>query len=108
MERFHKDFRKNLLTENSVCDCSEHIFVSDDKSSGLIPRELSGNKKPQILQHLFQSVCIDAAMISAPMIAAALHLGEVQVRKDLADTARPGSNKKGRVRKELIEPQNII
>ena len=44
----------------------------------------------------------DTAMISAPMIAAALHLGEVQVRKDLADTARPGSNKKGRVRKELI------
>lgn len=40
--------------------------------------------------------------ISAPTIAKAVHLGVVQVRKDLAQITRPGQNKVGRNRQELI------
>ena len=40
--------------------------------------------------------------VSATMIANALHLGEVQVRKDLAKAAGPGHTKIGRDKTELI------
>lgn len=40
--------------------------------------------------------------VSAPVIANALQLGEVQVRKDLAKIARPGHTKIGRNTMELI------
>ncbi|MGM9553467.1 MAG: winged-helix domain-containing protein [Faecousia sp.] len=40
--------------------------------------------------------------ISASMIANALHLGDVQVRKDIAKIARPGQCKIGREKEELI------
>ncbi len=40
--------------------------------------------------------------VSATMIASALHLGDVQVRKDLAKAAGPGHTKIGRDKAELI------
>lgn len=68
-------------------------------------RPVSDAPLRRIAQYLFylKSLPDDGpALISASMIADALHYGDVLVRKDLAAVSGPGKNKTGRIKKELI------
>ena len=52
--------------------------------------------------HYLKSLPEDADNVSATSIAAALDLGHVQVRKDLAKVAHEGRRRTGRSREQLI------
>ena len=59
------------------------------------------NRLPGYLNHL-KMLPPDAEYVSAPSIARALGLGEVQVRKDLAKVSSTGRRRTGRCRETLI------
>lgn len=60
------------------------------------------NRLPGYLNHL-KMLPPEAEFVSAPSIARALGLGEVQVRKDLAKVSSTGRRRTGRCRKQLIQ-----